>query len=60
MSRSLVVRVPKIVIEEIKNIKDEEDLQNNQEAFHKMVKYSQVGREARRIARLDFRWRARR
>ena len=59
MSKSLVIRVPRIVIEEIENIKAEEEVQSNQEAFNKLVKYSQVGREARRIARLDFRWRPR-
>lgn len=59
MSKSIVIRAPRIVIDELDNIKAEEELQSNQEAFNKMVKYSQVGREARRIARLDFRWRPR-
>jgi hypothetical protein len=59
LTRSIVIRAPKIVIDELDNIKAEEELQSNQEAFNKMVKYSQVGREARRIARLDFRWRPR-
>jgi hypothetical protein len=51
----LVVRVPRIVIDEIENIKAEEEVQNNQDAFCKMVKFSQVGREAKRIYTLDFR-----
>ena len=55
MTKSLVVRVPRIVIDEIENIKAEEEVQNNQDAFCKMVKFSQVGREAKRIYTLDFR-----
>lgn len=37
--------IPKNVIEEITNIKKEEDLSKDAEALIKMGKYSQIGRE---------------
>lgn len=55
MTKSCVTRVPRIVIDELENIKFEEKLNDNQAAFHKMVKFSKVGREAKRIYMLDFR-----
>ena len=46
--------VPSVVIEELGDIRREDDLVGEAEAFKKMVKYSQVGREANRLMRLDW------
>jgi len=44
-----VVYVPPSVFEELNNIMNEDDIPIQAEAFKGMVKYSQVGREAKKI-----------
>lgn len=45
---------PASVIDELDDIKREEDIKSDAQAFTKMVKYTRVGREARRLVTLDF------
>lgn len=45
--------VPRIVIEELEDIKDEYRLESDQEAFKELTKHARVGREVKRIATLD-------
>lgn len=47
--------VPPVVIDEIEDIKREDEIEKGSEAFHKMVKYARVGREVKRMATLDWR-----
>jgi|TARA_Y100000310_G_scaffold304896_1_gene344513 hypothetical protein len=46
--------VPSIIIDEIKDIQREDEVDSQSEAFKKMVKYAQVGRETKRLMRLDW------
>jgi len=50
---------PGSVIDEIEDIKKEEGLHRDADALNKMVKYSQVGREAKRLITFDFRFKPR-
>jgi len=45
---------PASVIDEIEDIKREEGVKRDSDAFVKMVKYTRVGREAKRLITLDF------
>ena len=49
VKKGRVCYVPPIVFEELGNIMAEDDTQEQAEAFKGMVKYSQVGREAKKI-----------
>jgi len=49
--------VPSIVIDEIEDIKIEEDIGAGAEAFRKLAKHARIGRELDRIRKLDFRHR---
>ena len=49
-----VVYVPPNVFEELNCIKADEKLNSNADAFREMVKFSRVGREAKRIFTLRF------
>lgn len=49
-----VTYVPPSVFEELEQIRQEDKLDRNADAFNEMVKYCQVGREAKKIFR--FRW----
>jgi len=53
-NKGRMIYVPPIVLEEIFTIKQEEGIDKNSLAFDKMVKYSKVGREAKRIFTLRF------
>jgi hypothetical protein len=46
--------VPPSLIDEINDIKREDDIFSQAEAMRKLVKYAQVGREAQRLIRLDW------
>ena len=46
--------VPSIIIDEIKDIQREDEVDSQSEAFKKMVKYAQAGRETKRLMRLDW------
>jgi len=46
--------IPPSVIDEVNDIKREDDLISRSEAMKKMVKYSRVGRETKRIMRFDW------
>jgi len=56
MGRARVMWMPKIVIEELEDLKKEEQVARNQDAFRLMVKYTRVGREFNRIKHLNFKW----
>lgn len=55
MKRGKMVYVPKNVLDETEKIMQENSIKRRAEAFDKMVKYAQVGKEAENIYRLDFR-----
>ena len=46
--------IPKIVIEEVIDIKQEHQIKQDAEAFRKMADYSQLGRELERIMTFKF------
>lgn len=46
--------LPPVIIDEMDDIKREDDLIKNVEAFNKMVKYCRIGREMKRLNRFDF------
>lgn len=54
MKKGCITYVPGIVIEEVNDIMQEDKLKKKSKAFHEMVKYARVGREAGRIMRLKF------
>jgi len=45
---------PSSVIDELESIRYDKELDKKCEAFRKMVKYSQVGREMEKISKLQF------
>lgn len=49
-----MIYVPPIVLDELFKIKQEEGIGKNAKAFDKMVSYSKVGREAKKIFTLRF------
>ena len=49
MNKGRVTYVPPSVFNELNNIKIEDGLAKSSQAFKRMVEYSQVGREARKI-----------
>ena len=46
--------VPPVIIDELDDIKREDNLQSDIEAWQKMTKYTRVGREAKRMFRFDW------
>lgn len=46
--------IPAVVLDEIEDIRREDDIHSHAEAMRKMVKYTRVGRETKRIMTLDF------
>ena len=53
----LIMYVPHCLRDEVEDLKAEKKIKKNSEAMRAIVKYSQIGREAERIIKLDFRWR---
>lgn len=49
--------LPTPVLDEVADIKAEHELSHDCEAFIKLAKYCQVGREAERLKNLNFKWR---
>lgn len=49
-----MIYVPKIVLDEIDDLRVEEGFMPNSEAFNKLVKHAEIGREVNRIFNLDF------
>lgn len=49
-----MIYVPPRVVDELEEIKQEDQLTKNAKAFDEMVKYSRVGREAKRLFTLRF------
>ena len=54
MKRGKTAYIPKCVIEEIEDIKREDDLFSSGEAMRKLIKYARIGRETKRIMKLDW------
>jgi len=54
MAKGKMIYVPPSVMDEVRSIQKEDKEKQRADAFRKMVKYSKVGREAKRILR--FRW----
>lgn len=51
--------VPYSIIDEAEDIRAEKKIKKVSDAMREMVRYSQIGREAERIIKLDFRWKPR-
>lgn len=54
MAKGRIVYVPPSVFDELVEIKGEDKLESNADAFKEMAKYSKVGREAKKIFSLRF------
>lgn len=54
MAKGRIVYVPPSVFDELGEIREEDKLESNADAFKEMAKYSRVGREAKKILRLRF------
>lgn len=52
--RSKMHHVPAIVFADLDDIKREDKIKNTSSAFLELVKYARVGREAKRLAELNF------
>jgi hypothetical protein len=48
--------VPISILEEAEDLKAEKNLKKTSDALREIAKYSQIGREAERIMKLDFHW----
>ena len=53
-SRGRIVYCPSKTLEELDRIRMELDIKKRSQAFIEMVKYSEVGREAERLLKIDF------
>lgn len=51
-----MIYVPPVVYTEIQDIKREDNLLKNIEAFNSLVKYARVGREVKRLSTLGYPW----
>lgn len=60
MTRGKMKYIPACLVEELHDIKSERRINRDAEAFEKIAQYSQVGREAERLAKFNFKWRPRR
>ena len=49
-----MIYLPQVVLDEMVDIKREDNIFSNSEAFKKMIQYARVGREANRIMNLDW------
>ena len=49
-----MIYVPPVIIDEVQDIQREDDIESRPEAFRHLVKYARVGREIKRVAKLDF------
>jgi len=54
VKRGKMMYVPSIVIEQLEDLKQEEKILSRPEAFRSMAKYSEVGREIKRVMRNPF------
>lgn len=54
MAKGRITYVPPSVFDELDQIREEDNLEHNADAFKEMAKYSRVGREAKKILRLKF------
>lgn len=60
MRRGRMKYIPAVLVEELHDLKQETKIQRDAEAFEKIAQYSQVGREAERLAKFKFKWLPRR
>jgi hypothetical protein len=51
--RGKTMYAPKVLLEEIQDLKIEEGLSSNKETIGRLVQYSQIGREVNRIRTLN-------
>lgn len=52
-NRGKMMYVPKVVVEELENIQNEEEIVGRSVAFDKMVRYARSGRVSKRVDDLD-------
>ena len=48
--------LPKVAIIELNDIKREDKLQSDSDAFREMVRYTRVGREVKRLTNFNYNW----
>lgn len=49
-----VMYIPLVVIDELEDLMREDEITTQVEGFHKLIKYTRVGREVNRMRTLDF------
>ena len=54
VKRGRMMYVPNVVIEQLEDLKQEENILSRPEAFRSMAKYSEVGREVKRVMKNPF------
>lgn len=54
MNRGRMKYVPRVIIEEIEDLKTEKGLMSDSDAFREMAQHSQVGREVERMLKFRF------
>ena len=54
VKKGRVMYIPPVVLDEVEDIRREDELDKNSEAFRKLIKYARVGRETKRLANLKF------
>jgi hypothetical protein len=52
--RGRMIYVPPVIVDEVKSIQSEDNIVSRPEAFRSLAKYARVGRETKRLMRLDF------
>jgi hypothetical protein len=60
VKRGRVKYIPLSLLDELEDLKMEKRLRRDVEAFEEIANYSQVGREAERLAKFDFHHKVRR
>lgn len=56
INRGRVKYIPKIMLIELEDIKREDDIKVDCEAFRRLVKYARLGRETRRFTDFGYDW----
>lgn len=51
-----MVYIPPVIIDELEDIRREDQIDSRVEAFRKLAKYSRVGREAKRLVNFGNDW----
>jgi len=55
-TKGQMIYVPPVIIDELQDLQREDDIPVRAEAFKKLVKYAQVGRETKRLITFGYDW----